>query len=105
MTGPWSLAISLPHSLPGAEATATCTGTFTSVETSKFSVHFPQCICVQEPEFYRFLQATGDTCFGRRGPLGFLKIQTSLNGCASLDLIFVEILISSDLLQREIFNN
>lgn len=35
----------------------------------------------------------------RRGPLGFLKIQTSLNGCASLDLIFVEISISSDLLQ------
>ena len=35
----------------------------------------------------------------RRGPLGFLKIQTSHYGCTSLDLIFVEILISSDLLQ------
>ena len=66
-----------------------------SVETSKFSVHFSLsvCMCSGSQEFYHLLQATvRHVLAARRGPLGFLKIHTSQNGCTSLDLIFVEII-------------
>ena len=97
---PWFLIHFLPHSLPEQKPPAQ--GAFMSVETSKFSVHFSLsvCMCSGSQEFYHLLQATvRHVLAARRGPLGFLKIHTSQNGCTSLDLIFVEILISSDLLQ------